>query len=215
MDPAKIWCIKCKKETNTRGIAAHFRIVHLGLNELQIAGNKARSGKKAWNSGLNKTTDNRILKMADSISAATVGKPGHKVSEETKKKISNTCQSNKKSGGYRKGSGIGKSGWYHGIWCDSTWELAYIIWCEANNKKIIRNTEYFDYTFEGKKHRYLPDFIVDGKLVEIKGRRKSDSLIDAKIDSTNGKVKLMLEAEMKPILDSVQHLQPLEKLYGG
>jgi hypothetical protein len=134
---------------------------------------------------------------------------------ESRKKISDTCKINKKSGGYRKGSGVGKSGWYKNIWCDLTWELAFIIWCESNGKSIIRNTGYFKYEFEGKTRRYLPDFIVDGQLVEIKGRRTSDALIDAKIKSTNGRVTLLLAKEMEPILETVKHLQPLEKLYGG
>lgn len=45
----------------------------------------------------------------------------------------------KSMGGYRKGSGVGKSGWYNGIYCDSSWELAYVIYHIDNNLPIIRN----------------------------------------------------------------------------
>lgn len=101
------------------------------------------------------------------------------------------------------------------MWCDSTWELALIIWCKSRGKQIERNRETFEYEFEGVTRCYLPDFIVDGQIVEIKGRRATDSLIDAKLAATAGKVKILLADDMKPILESVKHLQPLERLYGG
>ena len=72
-------------------------------------------------------------------------------------------------GGYRKGSGRGIKGWYKGFYCDSSWELAYVIFCLEHGKRICRNTEYRTYLFEGRTRKYLPDFIVDDKLVEIKG----------------------------------------------
>ena len=76
---------------------------------------------------------------------------------------------NSTSGGYRIGSGTGKHGYYNGFWCDSTYELAYLIYCLDHNIDIKRNTESFEYLVEGKKYKYYPDFIVNGKLVEIKG----------------------------------------------
>jgi hypothetical protein len=149
------------------------------------------------------------------ISKTLTGRPGKVHTDESKRKISEGSKSRGLSGGYREGSGIGKSGRYNGMWCDSSWELAYIIWCQAQGKSIIRNTERFDYVFEGKAHKYLPDFIVDGQLIEIKGRKVPDAVTLAKIASTNGRVKLLLAEDMYPILKSVEHLQPLENLYGG
>ena len=75
-----------------------------------------------------------------------------------------------KSGGKRKGSGIGKKGWYKGIYCDSTWELAFVIYCLEHNIPIKRNKSYRTYLFNGEKHKYYPDFIVEEtKVYEIKG----------------------------------------------
>lgn len=74
-----------------------------------------------------------------------------------------------KAGGYIPGSGRGKSGWYRGIWCDSSWELAFVIYCLDHGHKILRNEVKYPYIYRGKKHNYIPDFIVDGELVEIKG----------------------------------------------
>ena len=51
----------------------------------------------------------------------------------------------------------------------------------------------------------------------LKGRpgKKHTAESKRKIASTNGRVKLLLAEDMHPILKSVEHLQPLEKLYGG
>jgi len=97
------------------------------------------------------------------------GKSGHLQSEETKKKISETCKKNKLSGGYRKGSGRGKKGTYKGYYCDSSWELAYVIYNLDHNIKFERNEELFPYEFNGEQHKYKPDFIEGDTYVEIKG----------------------------------------------
>lgn len=65
--------------------------------------------------------------------------------------------------------GGGKKGWYKGFHCDSTYELAYVIWHLDHNVHIERCTEYREYTYKGKVQRYTPDFIVDGNIIEIKG----------------------------------------------
>lgn len=206
-------CVICRKITSNLGLSAHIRIVHLKNNSLQLAGNKSLTGSIPWNKGLTKETSSIILSSANKCSKTKTGKSGVKHTRESRNKISVTGKSNKSMGGYRPGSGIGKSGWYKGYWCDSTWELAFIIWCLDKNKSIARNKEKFNYCFKGINHYYIPDFIVDGQLIEIKGRRKSDELIDAKINSTNNRVKLFLADDMKPILEYVKHLQPIEKLY--
>lgn len=76
---------------------------------------------------------------------------------------------NNSFGGFRQGYVKGKKGWYKGIYCDSSWELAYIIHCQANGKSIERCKEIRKYIFEEKEHQYHPDFIVDGTIVEVKG----------------------------------------------
>jgi len=66
----------------------------------------------------------------------------------------------KASGGIRQGSSRGKSGWYKGYWCDSSYELAYLIYHLDKGLEIIRNKEGFEYTFHGEKHLFYPDFII-------------------------------------------------------
>jgi hypothetical protein len=78
----------------------------------------------------------------------------------------------RKKYGCTKGAGRGKHGWYKGYWCDSSWELAYVIYNLEHDIKFTRNTQGFEYEFEGKKHKYYPDFILeDGTYVEIKGQK--------------------------------------------
>lgn len=76
---------------------------------------------------------------------------------------------NNGSGGYRKGSGHGKSGWYKGIYCDSSWQLAYVMYHLDNNLPIQRNRQKRTYSWNGQQHIYIPDFITKQGLVQIKG----------------------------------------------
>ena len=63
-----------------------------------------------------------------------------------------------------------KNGWYRGIWCDSSWQLAFVIYNLEHDIKFERNKEGFEYQHQGHKHTYFPDFIMeDGTYVQIKG----------------------------------------------
>jgi len=75
-----------------------------------------------------------------------------------------------KRGGAREGSGRSKTGWYQGIYCGSTYELAFLIWHLDHNIPIARCTDKFIYTYEDKTHTYHPDFVVGDTIYEIKGR---------------------------------------------
>lgn len=107
-----------------------------------------------------KMSEEQKLKISKSLK-------GYTHSDETKKKISQAIKG--KAGGYRKNSGIGKKGWYKGYWCDSSYELAFVIYNLEHGIKFARNTKRFEYEFENKKYYYIPDFIMnDGTYVEIK-----------------------------------------------
>jgi hypothetical protein len=90
--------------------------------------------------------------------------------KERRKRVSETMKTNGKSGGYRRGSGRGKGGWYKGIWCDSSWELAFVVFNLDKGISIKRNEARYPYVFDGKTLNFLPDFIVnETDLVEVKG----------------------------------------------
>jgi hypothetical protein len=60
---------------------------------------------------------------------------------------------------------------YEGFHYDSSWELSFIKYCLQNDIKIERNKKGFIYWFEGKKHKYYPDFYLPevDQYIEIKG----------------------------------------------
>lgn len=60
-------------------------------------------------------------------------------------------------------------GTYKGIRCDSSWELAYLVYCIEHDINIKRCNETRFYTIDGIKHKYFPDFVVNDKIIEIKG----------------------------------------------
>lgn len=136
-------------------------------------------GIPAWNKGLS-LKDSLELKLIsyESYLRSVVGsiKGGSnssgvgrtpEIESERRRKIAEHAK--EKNGGYREGSGIGKKGWYKGFFCDSSYELAYVIYCLDHKINIVRNTEKRQYIWNGEIRKYIPDFIVDGKVIEIKG----------------------------------------------
>ena len=80
------------------------------------------------------------------------------------------CFLKNEAGGARKGSGRAKTGYYNGLYCGSSWELAYLIYNIENGNEVKRCDEKFEYINSyGKNSHYHPDFVVEDKIVEIKG----------------------------------------------
>jgi len=139
--------------------------------------------------------------------------PKPEISEEThlklsiaKRKFRHTKESiaklKKNAGGLRRGAGRGKRGWYHNIWCDSSWELAFVIYCKDYNIQIERNSQSFIYVYKGTRYKYYPDFIVNGDFIEIKGYRTKKW--EAKESQFPNKLTVYDYKKMKPILEYVR-----------
>lgn len=103
-------------------------------------------------------------------------------------------------GGYRKGSGRGKSGWYKGIHCDSSWELAFVIYHLDNGMNIKRCKDYRKYIYEGKEHVYIPDFVTDLGIIEIKGYKTKQWEVK---EQANPDIKVLYKEDIKFYLDYV------------
>lgn len=114
-----------------------------------------------------------------------------------------SIQNKGKCGGYREKSVRSyKSGTYHGIHCDSSWELAFVIWNEDHGHIIERCHEVRTYEYNGEIKEFHPDFLVDKKeLVEIKGI--NDDIAKAKL-LYNQDVKFLYKKDMKKYLDYVK-----------
>lgn len=173
-----------------------------------------KKGSIPWNKGLvGDEKCKRSEETKEKLRATSTGiasTPSKEV--ERKRKISEKAKIN--NGGYRQGSGRGKKGWYKGFFCDSSWELAYLIYCLDHGKHILRNTEKRKYVFNGITKNYLPDFIVDGKIVEIKGYKTEQWL--AKL-SCNPDVNVLYESDLKSIIDYVvdKYGRDYIKMYEG
>jgi len=93
---------------------------------------------------LTKESDERIAHRAEIFKANIAsGKTtpcwlGKHHTEETKAKLAI-------KGGKREHSGRGKQGRYNGIWCDSSWELAWVIYNFDHGIKFKRYSGYFEY----------------------------------------------------------------------
>lgn len=100
-----------------------------------------------------------------------------------------------------------KSGHYKGFYCSSTYELVYYIYMTEHGHEVIRNTKTYDYMFDGKNKIYIPDFRVDGKLVEIKGYNSRQ--VKAKIESVKDEdIKILYYKDLSDMMDYV------DKKYG-
>ena len=120
-------------------------------------------------------------------------------------------------GGYREGSGRSKSGYFNNFYCSSTYELAYYIWNIEHDVDIERCKESFNYTHKGNIHRYYPDFVVDGVIIETKGYHTD--IVDIKtkaVESQGRKIKVLYEKDLTHMIDYVKdkyRVTCLEELY--
>ncbi len=120
------------------------------------------------------------------------------------KKCSNIGSDNSNRGGYRGHAGnSGKFGWYKGYYCQSSWELAYVIYNLEHNINFERNSKGFEYFFGEKVHKFHPDFYLPElkTYVEIKGRIRPDDI--EKINQFKGSLIVLFKEQIIPILKYV------------
>lgn len=168
---------------------------------------------KSWNKGITKDDDIRLFNLGKKISEKLKNNPkvtGKALTpedeESRKRKISESMKKNPSSGGIRKGSGRGKKGWYRGYWCDSSWELAWVIYNIEHDIDFIRNSIGFEYEYVGQKRKYYPDFQIAETYYEIKGRRsfeKMDEENKEKVRQFKYNLVILYEKEIRPYLNYV------------
>lgn len=125
-----------------------------------------------------------------------IKKTSYKHSNEIKQKLSKYAK-DRKLGGYKlNGHRKSLKGWYKGFHCDSSYELVYLIYCLDHNIDIRKCDKIYEYFYEGKFHKYHPDFIVDNTIIELKGYRTN--LVDIKADSVKDmKYKILYRKDLQ------------------
>lgn len=116
----------------------------------------------------------------------------------------------KPTGGIREGSGRGKSGWYKGFFCNSTYELAFLIYHLDHHNDIIRYVGHFSYydPERNQNFKYYPDFLVNGKIIEIKGYKSK--LDGYKLSGTNGTVTIKYLTDLSTEFSYVKQTTKLD-----
>jgi hypothetical protein len=157
---------------NNRSLSSHRRLCKLNPNRHISSLVKYNEENEIWNKGLTKETNSSLMNASITLinkykeeGHTSIGKTH---SQETKDKISKT----RLEIGFPPNKIISshKKGYYKNFWCDSSWELAYLIYCLDNDILIKRNSEGFYYQYNDDKiRRYYPDFIVGDTYIEIKG----------------------------------------------
>lgn len=89
---------------------------------------------------------------------------------------------------------------YNNIYFNSSWELAFYLYCINKNIKIEREPRFFEYYFNGKKHKYYPDFRVPCGYVELKSDYLFD-LMQKENTKDNAKYKCMLDNNISIFLE--------------
>ena len=90
-----------------------------------------------------------------------------------------------------------KWGTYNGFICDSSRELAFVIYKLENGFNISQCKEFFPYTYKDKQHLYLPDFIVDGVYYEIKGYFREVDIEKKNQFPKDKELKILFEKDIK------------------
>jgi hypothetical protein len=108
------------------------------------------------------------------------------------------------SGGYRPNSGRGKMGWYKGYYCQSSWELAWVIYSLDHEIKFERNTKGFEYIFEEVAHKYYPDFLLSDNRTYVEVKGYDSPQWKAKQKQFPHDLQIFTKKKMKPILDYVE-----------
>lgn len=148
------------------------------------------TGRPAHNKGRSKIVPNTCLMCA------TICKP-------YKKTCSYTCwvESKRKYALQQEKHGGGHKGRYNRIQCDSTYELAFLIWNLDHGINIARCNSVYPYTYEGKTSSYKPDFVVEGQEVEIKGFMSKRA--QAKLDQ-NPHIFVIDKIDIQPFIKYVK-----------
>lgn len=191
-------CIRCNKEHD--GTFGSGKYCSRSCANSRTFSEESKKKKSIANKGKTPSNKGKKLKLKRETSVCLqCGKDIYHF-KSTPKKYHAECWL-KSSGGQRKGSGTGKSGWYKGYWCDSSYELIWVIYQLEHNKPFERNKIAYEYDWKGKTKKYFPDFIQNNEIIEIKGFTTDQTKI--KLNSVSN-LKVLFKEDLKVELDYVE-----------
>ena len=194
---------------NRNSLCNHERQCLLNPNRQHGVGftafNAARKAGEiiTWNKGLTKDTDARLAEASKKLK----GKPSYNRTTETKALISEKIKLAYAEG--RLGTRLHRVkhdrnyyGTYKGFECDSSYELAFVIYNIDHNIIFDRNLTSFEYNYENQLHKYFPDFVLaDGTFIEVKGRITDKDLAKWQDFPADKSLKILDREAIKPYLD--------------
>lgn len=181
--------IRCKSNPN------RVKSVYLGGNKKGYVPVCA-----GWNKNLTAIDNPALSNGAKTVKERYKGKPGRLHTEDEKLRISVKMRGNHNSDVNK--TGRGKKGYYKGLFCASTYELAFVIYCLDHHINISRFKGWYEYEYLGVKHRYYPDFIIDDVIYEIKGFWTPQ--VDAKTRAvTDRQIKILYREDMSEVFDYI------------
>ena len=144
---------------------------------------------------------------------------GKKMSEEQRQKVSEGVKR-----AIQEGKCCKKTYFCHCYHFDSSWEcIYYLSFCGKTEtgrpiypSNVVRNTTLrFEYEYNSQKHRYYPDFIVDGKPVEVKGiHLLGQNVFDHSKDGLfRAKYQCMIDNNVEIVTDIQPFMDNVEKKF--
>jgi len=119
----------------------------------------------------------------------------------------------KNCGGYRQGSGHSKSGYYKGIYCQSTYELCWVIYALDNGIKFSR----FEGMLTDGVTKYVPDFLLDdgSTIIELKGYESEESVNKKSklAESLGYKITVLRRDDLSTVFQYVKQKYGTDKFY--
>lgn len=205
-------CPYCGKILTKAGVCSHIICVHTKEGRDRVLRNAKNSsikqkGRSSWCKGLTKETSESLRKMSQTLKKKHYT-PWNKgktniFSKQVRNSISYKMKQIAKIRASNLGVGRAYKGWYKNYWCDSQWELAFVIYCIDHNIKIDRCQESFEYNYDNETHLYYPDFIVDGKYIEIKGYQSKKDLAKLRCFPKDKSLLIYKYMQLKPIFNYI------------
>lgn len=160
---------------------------------------KGQVGRIAWNKGLTKDKDERILKYAKSISKTLTGRPGKPHSAESKHNLRKHAIKNKLGGHTSKKSIYYKHKSGEIIYLHSNYEKLVAIELDKNNIRWERPNSLPWVDDNNISHRYYPDFFLTDYNIYLDPKnyylRKKDKRKIELVQKQNKILLLVLSSE--------------------